>query len=471
MSFEDKPFLTLLIVTWFCWRVLRENEQQVLRLFVAASILFYSYQHLILLPILLGYCIVDWWIGIQIESREASKKWLSLGVFLNLLVLGLAKYLPLIINTIHELSGVWVLPESRIQPDRWLPPFGISFYAFTGIAYLVEVHRKVTPAEQSLLRYTASAIFFPHLVAGPILRPNEFLEKLRPGKMPCEPEAILEAGWLISRGYFKKLVIADPIGIAIDPFFAHVHDETTLGVWALPFVYLYALQIYFDFSGYTDLARGIGLLFGYRWPENFNLPYLATSITVFWQRWHMTLSRFLRDYLYFTLGGNRGSKLKTYRNLFLTMVLGGLWHGAAWSFLIWGALHGMFLIIHRLWMQTSLASKLKDQLIWRFVSWFLTFHAVCLAWCFFRLTHFHDSLICIEKCFHSDLKVTSSIQDGSLYLPFLIYFMGLCLHRSQRAFSSFFAMGLQIGLIVSFGFLSWLMMPTGPKSPFIYFQF
>src|SRR5262249_54797106 len=290
----------------------------------------------------------------------------------------------------------------RARAEGWRIPFGISFYAFTGIAYMVDVFRRTTPAEANLPRYTLSICFFPHLVAGPILRANEFLTQLGPGRMPTRPLAPLQALGLIARGYFKKLVLADRLALAIDPFFAHVNDPTTAGVWALPYVWLYALQIYFDFSAYTDIARGLGLLFGYRWPENFHLPYLAANVAEFWHRWHATLSRFLRDYLYIPLGGSRGGPWRTARNLMITMLLGGLWHGAAWSFLLWGGLHGLFLVVHRAWSATALRGRLAGVggaggLVWRGVCVLATFHCVCLAWCFFRLTALPDSLACVRK--------------------------------------------------------------------------
>ena len=180
---------------------------------------------------------------------------------------------------------------------------GISFYSFTGIAYMVDIYRRARPAEPSLWRYSLFTSFFPQLVAGPILRAEEFLPQLKPDELPQRPEMPTEALALIARGYFKKLVLADSIALAIDPFFVDVMNPATLGVWSLPYLYLYAAQIYFDFSGYTDIARGLGLAFGFRWPENFSAPYLAASIRDFWRRWHMTLSRFMRDYLYIPLGG------------------------------------------------------------------------------------------------------------------------------------------------------------------------
>ena len=342
MSFEQRPFLILFLVVFVGWWIVRHRERAAVTLLLSASLLFYAYNHWFLLPILLAYSAVNWFVARRLEPNPRPRLWVSLGVAFNLLVLCYYKYTPLLIQTVADLFPGFVPTVSANAFEKWSIPYGISFYAFTGIAYMVDVYRKTTPAEPSFWRYTLSAAFFPHLVAGPILRPNEFLDKVRPGQLPTEPDSPGEAAWLIARGFFKKLVVADRIGVAIDPFFAHINDPTTAGVWSLPYVWLYALQIFFDFSAYTDMARGFGLLFGYRWPENFDRPYLAASITDFWRRWHMTLSRFLRDYLYIPLGGNRKGPFRTHMNLMLTMLLGGLWHGASWAFLVWGGLHARF---------------------------------------------------------------------------------------------------------------------------------
>jgi D-alanyl-lipoteichoic acid acyltransferase DltB (MBOAT superfamily) len=350
---------------------------------------------------------------------------------------------------------------------------------------MVDVYRKTTPAESSFWRYALSAAFFPHLVAGPILRPNEFLDKVRPGQLPVEPDAPGEAMWLIARGFFKKLVVADRIGVAIDPFFAHINDPTTAGVWSLPYVWLYALQIFFDFSAYTDMARGFGLLFGYRWPENFDRPYLAASITDFWRRWHMTLSRFLRDYLYIPLGGNRKGRFRTHVNLMLTMLLGGLWHGASWAFLVWGGLHGAFLIAHRAWTSTWLAEWLngRDGLFrwaWNGLAIAITFHCVCLAWCFFRLTVFSDSVACVRKWVDFDFAkmFAGPWLDPAVWLAMGLYLglswaaqvtrrMSLSFGEARPAFGLGAVWGVRLATIA----LAALIAPTGARSPFIYFQF
>jgi D-alanyl-lipoteichoic acid acyltransferase DltB (MBOAT superfamily) len=315
--------------------------------------------------------------------------------------------------------------------------------------------------------------------------------------MPCAPQAPLEALLLLGRGFFKKMVLAERISLAIDPFFAHVNDPSTAGVWALPFVWLYALQIYFDFSAYTDIARGLGLLFGFRWPENFNLPYLAGSVQEFWRRWHMTLSRFLKDYLYIPLGGNRRGEWRTGCNLMATMLLGGLWHGASWSFLLWGGLHGLYLIVNRAWDACPLRRLLPvGQVLWRAAGVVLTFHCVCLAWCFFRLTALGDSLACVEKWFTFDAGKTfvGGSGDLSLWLALAAYGAlawlahhvdfrsavvgfrwrggeALPLERVPQEVRGPMARGFLWGFGVMLLVLALLLSPGGISAPFIYFQF
>jgi alginate O-acetyltransferase complex protein AlgI len=483
VSFEQKPFLMLFAVVFAWWWLIRRHERAVVCLLLGASLLFYAYNHWFLLPILVAYAVMNWFVACRVERSARPRLWLWGGVGFNLVVLCYYKYTPLLVQTAADLlpGTVPALPPDAFE--KWSIPYGISFYAFTGIAYMVDVYRNTTAAEPSVWRYALSACFFPHLVAGPILRPNEFLDRVLEGQIPTEPEAPGEACWLIARGFFKKLVVADRIGVTIDPFFAHVNDPTTAGAWALPYVWLYALQIYFDFSAYTDMARGFGLLFGYRWPENFDRPYLSASITEFWRRWHMTLSRFLRDYLYISLGGNRHGKFRTYLNLMLTMLLGGLWHGASWAFLVWGGLHGTFLILHRLWAGTHLAVRLEAHSGWVRVAWHavavvLTFHCVCFAWCFFRLTRFTDSMACVRKWVDCDpgKMWVGPWTDPAVWLALGMY-AGLTwvadALRDQARKGVFVptTSGAVWGVRFATLALAALLAPTGTNAAFIYFRF
>jgi alginate O-acetyltransferase complex protein AlgI len=484
MTFTEPAFFVFLPVVFALWWVCRRREAWQAGLLLAASLFFYAWRHWLLLPILLLYCLVDWLVALWLARARRPRAVLALGVGFNLALLAFYKYTPLLLAT-----AAWLLRRAGL-PAPFSPPaaedcpipFGISFYAFTGVAYMVDVYRRATTAERRLSRYALSAVFFPHLVAGPILRADEFLDRMRPGRMPTRPQAPAEAGWLLARGFFKKMVLADRLAAAADPFFAHVNDPTTAGVWALPYVWMYALQIYFDFSAYTDIARGVGLLFGYRWPDNFNLPYFAASVADFWRRWHITLSRFLRDYLYIPLGGGRKGWWRTNVNLMLTMLLGGLWHGASWSFLLWGGLHGAFLVLHRVWRLCPWQARLERLggpagWLWRGACVALTFHAVCLAWCFFRLTALPDSLACVGKwfVFDADKMWVGGAADRSLWVVLAGYGVlaaaAAWAGRLGRPRLAPLWGGFAAGCCVMLLLLAVLLAPGGQAPAFIYFQF
>ena len=275
----------------------------------------------------------------------------------------------------------WVPPLPLLQVAL---PVGISFFTFQALSYVIDVQRgAIEPAKP--IDFAVYLAFFPHLVAGPIVRASEFIPQLRTPRDPRRIQAT-RAFFLIVGGLVKKTIIADFLGTHIvQPVFDNPAQHSSLEV--LVGVYAYAVQIFCDFSAYSEMAIGIALLLGFRFPENFNAPYTAVSLQDFWRRWHMSLSRWLRDYLYIPLGGNRGSGLFTYRNLMLTMLLGGLWHGASWNFVIWGGIHGVGLAVERLAADRRHAlghATPRDTLRRRVGGRLLTFHVVCLAWVFFR---------------------------------------------------------------------------------------
>jgi alginate O-acetyltransferase complex protein AlgI len=489
MSFVQIAFAIFLPVVFGVWLLVRNHYAVAGVWLLTTSLIFYGFNQWWVLPIILGYCLVDWLTGMWLTRTRHRKLVLILGVGFNLLILCFWKYTPLIVDTLAPLLGLKSPRLEQIASGQWVVPMGISFYAFTGIAYMVDVYRRIIEPEANPIRFALFTSFFPHLVAGPILRPREFLSELKPGRMPTKPLAPAEGAFLIGRGFFKKLVLADSIAVAIDPFFAHVADSSTAGVWATPYVYLYALQIYFDFSGYTDIARGLGLWFGFRWPENFNWPYLATSIQDFWRKWHMTLSRFLRDYLYIPLGGNRGGPLHVYAALMATMLLGGLWHGASWSFMLWGGLHGAFLIINRWWGMTAMHGRLAaltgaPATMWWWVRVVLTFNAVCLAWCFFRLTHLQDSLECVRKwmAFDWDKAFAGGTADPALWTLLGVYGVAAFAARqltnrdplpavAARLGADPLTSGALWGASLGLFLLAMLLTPGVQVQPFIYFQF
>ena len=299
----------------------------------------------------------------------------------DLAALAVFKYLDFFTETINATVGV------SLSLLHLALPVGISFFTFQAISYVVDVHRGRAPLARNL-DYALYAAFFPHLVAGPIVRATEFIPQLS-GPRDADKVPAARALSLIAGGLIKKVVFAEFIGEKlVDPVFGAPQAHSSLE--ALTAVYGYAVQIYCDFSAYTDMAIGLALLIGFQFPDNFNRPYSAVSLQDFWRRWHMTLSRWLRDYLYIALGGSRGGKLKTYRNLLLTMLLGGLWHGAAWTFVIWGAIHGVGLGVERLWRDNRMPERCAPYTsrvpgtVRRAAARVVTFHVVCLAWVFFR---------------------------------------------------------------------------------------
>ena len=357
---------------------------------VLASWFFYAFWEPEFVLLLIGSTAVNWAIGRDLAQMrdEAGKPTpgaralLTFGITLNLFTLGWFKYYGFFAEELDGLFGVFGMGNPIPLKEITLP-IAISFFTFHAISYLVDIVRGEIAEPMSPLDFALYLSFFPHLVAGPIVRVTEFAPQIR------EPvtKRLIDAApafQLILFGLFKKVVISSYLSKQIaDPVFAspgsHSAFEVIVGVYA------YAVQIFADFSGYTDIAIGCALLLGIRFPQNFDAPYRALSLQDFWRRWHMTLSRWLRDYLYIPLGGNRGTKAFIYRNLFITMVLGGLWHGAAFTFIVWGAIHGGGLVVER---------ELRERFPGRLgraapvLHWIITFHVVCLAWIFFRAETF-----------------------------------------------------------------------------------
>ncbi len=335
-------FVVVLGVSW----KLHDRPVQWKLFVLAASYLFYGWADWKFCLLLAGSTVGNWLVALALaraRDDRARRAWMGLGVVANLALLGFFKYYGFFVDSVlAALQPLGLAPTALLVQVAL--PVGISFFTFCAISYVIDVYRD-EQEPVALLDFAVYLSFFPHLVAGPIVRVSEFEPQLRRRRNPDNVDAT-RAARLICRGLFKKVVIANYLATAIvDPVFVapsqHTNWELLVGAWA------YAVQIYADFSGYTDIAIGIALLMGIKFPDNFDQPYSSRSIQEFWRRWHMTLSRWLRDYLYIPLGGNRGGPSAEYRNLFLTMLLGGLWHGASWNFVIWGAFHGCGLAVER----------------------------------------------------------------------------------------------------------------------------
>ena len=364
---------------------------------VFASLFFYAWWNINYLPLILVSMLVNYTIGRELarhtQNRRvySSKKLLIAGISFNLALLGYFKYMDFfIINTNRAL-------DTQIPLLHLALPLAISFYTFQQIAYLVDSYRNETK-EYDFLNYAVFVTFFPQLIAGPIVHHSEMMPQFAKIKNKAKNYYNIALGlFIFSMGLFKKVVIADTFAIWATQGFDVAKELNMLEAWATSLSYTF--QLYFDFSGYTDMAIGAALLFNIKLPMNFYSPYKATSIQDFWRRWHITLSRFLKDYIYIPLGGNRKEESRTYLNLFITFLLGGIWHGAGWTFVLWGALHGAALVIHRAWQKLGFEMNTA-------LAWFLTFNFINLAWVFFRATTFDAAI-----------KVLHGMFFGALILP------------------------------------------------------
>jgi alginate O-acetyltransferase complex protein AlgI len=355
---------------------------------VFASLFFYSWWDIVYLPLILSSILFNYLIGTTLSKSSENNKLglnktfskksiLVFGIVCNVALLGYFKYTNFFLE---NFNGIF---ESNIPLQHIILPLGISFFTFTQIAFLVDAYRNEVK-EYDLMRYMLFVTYFPHLLAGPILHHKEMMPQFANLKNSVINYRNIAVGlFIFSIGLFKKVIIADTFAVWANAGFDTATTLNLFEAWATSLSYTF--QLYFDFSGYTDMAIGISLMFNIKLPINFNSPYKALNIQDFWRRWHMTLSRFLRDYIYIPLGGNKKSSFRTYTNLLATFVIGGFWHGAGWTFLFWGFLHGIALIIHRAW--TNLGFKMNIIL-----AWFITFNFVNVAWVFFRAKEWEDAI-------------------------------------------------------------------------------
>lgn len=355
-------------------------------------------------------------------------------------------------------------------------PVGISFFTFQSLSYTIDVYRKDIQPLDSLLDYAFYVSFFPQLVAGPIVRARDFIPQIRKPLFVSQ-EMFGRGIFLIVSGLFKKTVISDYISIN---FVERIFDNPTLysGVENLMGVYGYALQIYCDFSGYSDMAIGIALLLGFHFNLNFNSPYKSASITEFWKRWHISLSSWLRDYLYISLGGNRKGKIRQYINLIITMFLGGLWHGASWNFVLWGTFHGVALALHKWWMSVTGRTKDTQSHGWRRVAGIIiTFHFVCFCWIFFRNADFKNSMDMLGQIFTAFCpQVLPQLLKG-YWLVFVLMLLGFLLHFVPDSWENRVCQEVirlpfagKVLLVTTLIYVV-IQMKSTEIQPFIYFQF
>lgn len=459
-------FLVVLTVNWLLMPFPRRWKLFML----SASYFFYASWDWRFMGLLAFTTLVDHTVGGAIyrsEDPRTRRRLLVVGLVVSLGVVFFFKYYGFftssLINLFRPLGVDLPLPLLQI-----ILPVGISFFTFQSLSYTMDIYRrKLEPVP--LLDFAVFVSFFPHLVAGPIVRGSEFLPQLKERHDPRRIPGAVGLG-LIAGGLFKKVVVANTLATSIvDPVFASPQNFSALET--LAGIYGYAVQIYADFSGYTDIAIGVALLLGFRFPQNFNRPYIATSLQDFWRRWHMTLSRFLRDYLYIPLGGNRKGTAATYRNLMITMVLGGLWHGAAWTFVLWGSLHGAVLALER-WLGGRKPVAETEPPGW--ATWWrrlLIFHIVCLGWVLFRSDSLGTATSVLSRL--GEWGPAPSVTPAVVALivgGIGVQFLPSSLRVSIR---SGFARLRPVTMAAVLGGLLLILDSLGPEgvAPFIYFQF
>ena len=391
MLFSSGIFWFIFIIFLPIYVLLKNSRAKMVLFVVGFSLYFYYKSSGFFFLMLIATSLVDWLLSWAIfrsktKGRRLALMWLSVAISLS--ILGYFKYANFFLWNWNAMV------QGNFQPLDIILPVGISFYTFQSISYVVDVYKKRLTPTRSWFDYLFFLSFFPALVAGPIVRADYFIPQLRKNLKPTS--AMIWAGlWLVIIGITKKALIADYIAQFNDLIFNS--PEVYTGLQALMGVLGYTMQIYCDFSGYSDMAIGLALIMGFRLGINFDSPYQSRNLTEFWRRWHISLSSWLRDYVYIPLGGNRKGVFRTYVNNFLTMLIGGLWHGAAWKFIFWGGMHGIGLAIHKAckpWLR-----KIPDNAATTFIFWLITFIYVSFLWIFFRAASFEDSILIVRNIF------------------------------------------------------------------------
>lgn len=454
--------------------VLLRNRMTARLLFVTLFSYYFYYKSSGLYFFLLGIVTVsDFLLARQMDRTVTRWKRKALVVASLCVNLGLLCYFKYTNFFYEMLAPLW---NGSFRPLDIFLPVGISFFTFQSLSYTLDVYRRDLKPLDSLLDYAFYVSFFPQLVAGPIVRARDFVPQIR-RPLFVSSEMFGQGVFFIVSGLFKKAVVSDYISVN---FVERIFDNPALysGLENLFGVYGYALQIYCDFSGYSDMAIGLALLLGFHFPMNFNSPYKAESVTDFWHRWHISLSTWLRDYLYISLGGNRKGKIRTYVNLMLTMLLGGLWHGASWNFIVWGGLHGAALALHKFFRNvTGRPNTYHSTGLRRLFAVVVTFHFVCFCWIFFRNSTFEASTVMIRQiftAFHPELFM--QLVTG-YWQVFVLMASGFLLHwcpdswqdACGRAVTRLPLVG-QALLVVAVVYLV-IQVKSSDIQPFIYFQF
>jgi len=469
MLFNSTEFLVFFLLVLGVYYVLSTRAQNFF-LLIAGNV-FYGWWDWRFLILLWFSIVVDFFIARKIASTEdpyRRKLLLLCSLSVGLGILGFFKYFNFFTDSAVRVANRFGL-ELHPFTLQVILPVGVSFYTFQSLGYALDVYRKRVEPARDFWLYALFVCYFPQLVAGPIERAGHLMRQLAAPKR-LNAQHLAAGLWLIGLGLFKKVAIADTASLMVERAFA---DPSSLGWIALhKGMWLFAIQIYCDFSGYTDIARGTARMLGVDLMENFRQPYFASNITDFWHRWHISLSTWLRDYLYISLGGNRKGRWRTYANLMVTMLLGGLWHGANWTFVVWGGLHGLFLALHKMWGEWRGEERLPTP-AGRFLGWLVTLWLVTLAWVFFRAPDFSTAAVF--------LKGLATVQpltpaDGwdlvtLVFYGSLVFLVDWPAFRSGDAWGGFRWSWPLRGIYIALLVILFILMSENREAAFIYFQF
>jgi D-alanyl-lipoteichoic acid acyltransferase DltB (MBOAT superfamily) len=474
MVFNSVQFVEFFLVVYALYRILPHRAQNVMLL--GASYAFYGAWDWRFLSLLIGSTVVAFFVGRYLgRAADPRRRRLALVLSLvfNLGMLGFFKYFNFFAESLTVVLG-YVGWHPDFVTLHVLLPIGISFYTFMTISYVIDVYRREIEPERDVVNFALFVAYFPHLVAGPILRASLLIPQIARPRV-LRRDQMVEGAWLVAWGYFQKMFVADTLAPLVDTVFGPAATPT--GLDALVAVYAFAVQIYGDFAGYSNIARGVSKLMGIELNVNFRFPYFVASPQAFWRHWHISLSTWLRDYLYIPLGGNRGSSARTMRNLMITMVLGGLWHGAAWTFVLWGVYQGAVLVIARSirrWA-SSHGITLGEGVTWpRVIVTVLMFHVTCLGWLIFRARSV-SQIVQMVTLIATDLRPSANTM-ASLVLPAAGAIAPLLLVHAYQARKGSESAVLTLRWPIRYavyGMVFYLVLLFGDfeGSQFIYFQF
>jgi alginate O-acetyltransferase complex protein AlgI len=480
MLFNSFEFLLFFIIIYGLYLIWHKQLHLQNTLLLIASCIFYGAWSWKFLILLFFSAWIDYYAALHIDgtdNRRIKKRWLAASIVSNLSILGFFKYFAFFTNNFREALAFLGFTNTPEMALNIILPLGISFYTFQSMSYAIDVYRGNLKPVRHFSDFVLFVMFFPQLVAGPIERATHLLPQLMT-KRTLSFSKFAEGCYLTLWGLFQKTVVADGLAGIVNPIFAaggpYHPEQVLLGVYAFSF------QILCDFSGYSNIARGLGKMMGFDIMENFRLPYFAVNPSDFWQRWHISLSSWLRDYLYVPLGGNRKGTLLTYRNLFLTMLLGGLWHGAAWTFIAWGAYHGLLLISYRLlapfFNKISPGQALEGIAgkVWKGAQIVFFYHLICIGWLFFRANSMGQVFEMLHSfSFSLSAPHTAFVKQAAIAALLVLPIWWVQLRQFQKNDLYFFFKWhwLQRGAFYALLLIGFVVFASGGVHEFIYFQF